>query len=183
MALFRYTYEVKHTELGKYRVVSGTDDAIVRAKAEALLETWRAEYERKLAKDRFNVEREATRRKMRQQKEKTKEQLEDSLQEANDLTDEAKTALAQITNILHTALSSRYAVNWDKLKRKDSFSKPKPAEPSYLKFRREPQPDGARYTPPPETPIFSEYPPEPQLDNFKYQPVLTLFDKLWGGCL
>jgi len=40
MALFRYTFEIKHAELGKYRVVSGTDEAGVRAKAKQK-EFWR----------------------------------------------------------------------------------------------------------------------------------------------
>jgi|GEM_PF-3528055 len=179
---FRYTYsfEVKHTELGKYRIVSGTDEAVVRAKAQALLDTWNAEYRRKLEKERFKADQEASRQKMRQQKENAKEQLENNLRAAEELTDEAKAALEQIANTLHSALSVNHAVNWAKLKRRDSYSTPKPKEPIYLEFPREPQPSDSRHTPPPENPIFAEYPPEPQPTDAKYQPALKLLDKLSG---
>jgi hypothetical protein len=33
MAFFRRTFEIQQAELGKYRVVSGTDEAGIRAKA------------------------------------------------------------------------------------------------------------------------------------------------------
>ncbi len=39
MGYFRYTYTVKHEGLGKYRVISGTDNALAKAKATALLQT------------------------------------------------------------------------------------------------------------------------------------------------
>jgi len=174
MALFRYTFEVKHTGLGKYRIVSGTDESLVRAKAEALETTWNAEFKRKLDKDRVNMNREAARHKLRQ----NKEQLEENRLAAEELTEEAKAAIEQVTGILHAALSKKHAVNWNKLKRNDSYSKPRPITPRYLEFPYEPQPEQKKYNPTPECPIFLEYPPEPQADNVKYQPVLTWFDKL-----
>ena len=186
MALFRYTYryEAKHTGLGKYRIVSGTDDAIVRAKAEALEATWCAEYERKLEKNRLIAEREAARERSQRQKEHTKEEQENNRQAAEDLTDEATEALEQVTDTLHNALSEDHEVDWENLKSRNSCSKPKPAQPEYLKFPREPQPDDKRYIPPPENPIslpenpvYLEYPPEPQPDSPQYQPVLTFWDK------
>ena len=201
MALFRYTYEAKHTELGKYRIVSGTDDAVVRAKGAALLATWEAEYKRKLEKDRLIAEREAKKdrlieerdaalEKSQQQKEKAKEELENNLQAAEDRTDEATEALEQVTDTLHNGLSADHEVDWGNLKRRDSYPEPKPAHLlEYLKFPREPQPDDRRYNNPPpeklillpekpillpEDPIPLECPPEPQPDSPKYQPVVTL---------
>jgi hypothetical protein len=58
---YRYTYaqEVRHPELGKYRIVSGTDEAVVKAKINALWASWDAEYKRKLEKNRIVAEREA----------------------------------------------------------------------------------------------------------------------------
>src|ERR1017187_2359709 len=201
MALFRYTYEAKHTELGKYRIVSGTDDAVVRAKGAALLATWEAEYKRKLEKDRLIAEREAKKdrlieerdaalEKSQQQKEKAKEELENNLQAAEDRTDEATEALEQVTDTLHNGLSADHEVDWGNLKRRDSSPEQKPAHLlEYLKFPREPQPDDRRYNNPPpeklillpekpillpEDPIPLECPPEPQPDSPKYQPVVTL---------
>ena len=37
---YRYTAEVSHEGLKKYRVISGTDRRVVKAKAEALLLEW-----------------------------------------------------------------------------------------------------------------------------------------------
>jgi len=201
MALFRYTYtqEVRHPELGKYRIVSGTDEAVVKAKINALWATWTAEYKRKLEKDRVVAkreakknrlieEREAARERSQQQKEKVKEELENNLQAAEDLTDEATEALEQVTDILQNGLSEDHEGHWENLKRKDSYPKPspahQPAQHEYLKYPREPEPDDSRYNPPPESPIllpenpvFLEYPPAPQPDSPKYLPVLTFWDK------
>jgi hypothetical protein len=201
MALFRYTYryEAKHTGLGKYRIVSGTDETVVRAKAEALEATWDAEYKRRLEKDRLIAEREAkknqlidereaAREKSQQQKEKAKEELENNRQAAEDLTDEATEALEQVTDILHNGLSEDHEVDWENLKRRDSYPKPKPAQTKiYLKLPRESQPEDSRYNPPPENPIllpenpiYSEFPPEPQPDSPKYKPVVkfSFLDKM-----
>jgi hypothetical protein len=171
MTLFRYTYryEAKHTGLGKYRIVSGTDETVVRAKAEALEATWDAEYNRKLEKSRLIAEREAARERSQQQKEKVKEELESNLQAAEDLTDEATEALEQVAEILHNGLSEDHEVDWENLKRRDSYPKLKPAQQparlEYLKCPREPEPDDSRYNPPPEgpillpeNPVFLEYP-------------------------
>jgi len=200
MALLRYTYryEAKHSGLGKYRIVSGTDETVVRAKAEALEATWCAEYERKREKSRLVAEREAkknrlieereaARERSEQQKEKAKEEQENNQQAAEDLTDEATEALEQVTDILHNGLSEDHEIDWEKLKVPKIYPKPKPAQPEYLKFPREPQPDDPRYNPPSENPIllpenitFFEYSPEPQPDNPKYQPVMkfSFLDKV-----
>lgn len=141
--MFRYSYEVRHDGLGKYRLISGTDETFVRAKATALRNTWEAEYRRKLAKQREKEDREMYRR-----------ELQGNVREAELRTKDAKDGLAQVANILHMALDSNHAVDWEKLKRKDTYSKPKPSEPVYL-----------------------EFPKEPQIEDAKYQPVLTVFDK------
>ena len=157
----RYTCSCKviHDDLGKYRVIFGTDEQLVKAKGQALLDTWNAEYKRKLEKERSKTEQEAARRTMMQQIQNTKERLENNIQSAKDLTDEARKSLEQILNILHSALSVNHAVNWNKLKRKDSYSKPKPTEPSYLKLPREPQPNDGEPTPP----VYLEHPSEPPI--------------------
>ena len=142
--MFRYSYEVRHDGLGKFRVISGTDEVFVRAKATALRNTWEAEYRKKLAKQREKEDREMYRR-----------ELQGNVQEAELRTKDAIDALAQVANILRAVLSANHAVDWEKLKRKDAYSKPKPPEPVYLEFPR-----------------------EPQIEDAKYQPVLTLFDKL-----
>jgi restriction system protein len=139
MALRRYSYNVSHNGLGKFRVISGTDELFVKTKAQALVETWNGEYERKL------------------EKEKAKEEQENNRQAAEDLTDEATEALEQVADILHNGLSEDHEVDWENLKCLDSYPKPKPAQPEHLKSPREPQLDDGKPTPP----VYLEYPAEP----------------------
>ena len=47
-----YSIEVRHSGLGKYRIISGNDPGLVEAKASALKRTWNFEHERKEAKQR-----------------------------------------------------------------------------------------------------------------------------------
>ena len=47
---YRCTYEVRHEGLGKYRVISGTDRRIVKAKAEAQSFEWERKWQEVLAK-------------------------------------------------------------------------------------------------------------------------------------
>ena len=85
--MLRYSYEVRHDGLGKYRVISGTDEVFVRAKATALRNTWEVEYRKKLAKQREKEDREMYRR-----------ELQGNVQEAELRTKDAKDALAQVAD-------------------------------------------------------------------------------------
>jgi len=133
---FRYTYKVSHNGLGKYRVVSGTDEAFVKAKALALQNSWEAEYRRKLAKQQEEEDREIYRR-----------ELNGNVQEAERRTNDAEKALEQVSNILRAALTARHAIDWEKLKRKDAYSTPQPKELVYAEFPWEPQPEDIKYKP------------------------------------
>jgi restriction system protein len=147
MGYFRYTYNVKHEGLGKYRVISGTDNALAKAKATALLQTWEAEYERKIAKEREKEEGIRSKEARLNEKEKRVQLLQRRQDEATERTDEAQAILKNIANTLRAALTSKHAVNWEKLKHNDSYSKPKPNEITYLEFPREPQTEDAKYRP------------------------------------
>ena len=147
MGLFRYTYEVKHEGLGKYRVISGTNNAITKAKASALLQTWEAEYQRKKAKEQEKQESIRSKEERLNEKERRLQLLQRRQDEATERTNEAQAILKNIANTLHVALTSKHAVNWETLKHKDSYSKPKPNEITYLEFPREPQAEDAKYRP------------------------------------
>ena len=144
----RWTCEVRHDGLGKYRVISGSDKAVVEAKARAQRVEWENKYQQILA-----VRGEKQR--LQENRERKKEELEGKLQDADDQTQEAQETIEAIHNILQSALKSRCAVDWEKLKKHKEFSKPKPPPLIYL-----------------------EYPKEPQSDDPKYKPAFGLFDKL-----
>jgi restriction system protein len=80
---YRYTTEVRHEGLGKYRVISGTDYDLVQAKARAQCLEWDRKYNEVLAKNR---KKEA----VVEARETARRELEESLQEAEDRTREAQ---------------------------------------------------------------------------------------------
>jgi restriction system protein len=189
MAL-RYTTEVKHEGLGKYRVISGTDYALVQAKARAQLLEWERKHREVLAerrekeravqeKQRAQANRDRKKEEAVEAREASRRELEEKLEDAEERTTEAQQAIERVRNILHTALKTRHAIDWEKLKKREPFSKPKPQQPVYLESPREPVPEDSAYRPKlPEEPVYRQYPPEPQQTGAKYKPALSLLDKL-----
>jgi restriction system protein len=167
----RYTVEVSHNGLGKYRVISGTDYLVVQAKAKALQLSWDEEYRRKQAKDREKNAKEQERRNRIRSKEERQEEIEEKIDEASDRTEEAKAALVQIQNILCHALELKHAIKWEKLRRTDPYPTPEPAAPSYLEYPPEPKREGAKYQPSPYSM------PEPNREGYK--PNLNFWDKIF----
>lgn len=133
---YRFTCEVSHNALGKYRVVSGTDAAVVRAKARALQQTWEAEYRKKLTKQHEKEDREMYRR-----------EADGKMQEAEERSEEAQQALEKVKQMLQVGVSVAHAIDWESLKHKEPYSKPQPNDVVYLDFPKEPQADDAKYQP------------------------------------
>jgi restriction system protein len=176
MPSFRYTFEVRHAGLGKYRVISGIDRDVVEAKARAQGLEWEAKYQQVLAERQEKQHLQANR-------ERKKEQLEDRIEEAAEKTSEAQAAIDVVRNLLHAALKTGCTVDWNTLAKHPPFSKPKPQPPVYLEYGREPQIVDDRYQPAlntttgPDGPLFLPYPQEPDRYAPKYQPVIGVLDK------
>jgi len=183
MAL-RWTCEVRHDGLGKYRVISGPDKTVVEAKARAQRVEWENKYQHILATRREKDRVISQKQTLQESRERKKQELEEKLDDAEDQTQEALQAIEAVKNILQSALKSRCAIDWEKLKKREPFSKPKPKPPVYLEYDREPQVSDARYQPVYSTAtaaarlVFLSYPPEPKQYEAKYQPSLGLLDKL-----
>ena len=159
---YRYTYEVRHEGLGKYRVISGTDRRIVKAKAEAQSFEWERKWQQELAKrsekqaqleDKRSAEKERERK--NEEAAKARHELEEKLGDAEERTKEALRAIEAARTILKPALKTRCVIDWEKFKKHARFSKPEPTPPVYLEYQR-----------------------EPQNDDLKYKPVFSLFAKL-----
>jgi restriction system protein len=157
----RYTVEVSHIGLGKYRVVSGTDYYIVQAKAKALQLSWDEEYRRKQTKEREKNAKEQERKSRIRSKEERQQEIEEKIDEANDRTEEAKAALEQIQNTLHYALELKHAIKWEELKRTEPYPTPEPVAPSYLEYPNEPKREDTKYQFPPNLI------PEPNAERYK----------------
>jgi len=168
----RYTVEISHNGLGKYRVVSGTDHYVVQAKAKALQLSWDEEYSRKQRKEQEKSSKEQERRSRIRSREERQQDVEDKLEEAAQRTEDAKTKLEQIQNTLRSAVKLKHAVNWEKLKCTAPYPIPEPVAPIYHEYPYEPKPDDPKYQPL----LNSE--PEPRSDETRYQPSLGFLDKL-----
>ncbi len=156
----------------------------MEAKARAQRVEWENKYQQILKTRREKDQLVEQKQKLHESRERKKEELEEKLQDAEDQTHEAQQAIEAVRNILKSALKSRCAIDWKKLKKTEPFSKPAPKPPVYLEYDREPQAGDARYQPVFNTATLSAglvllpYPPEPKQSEAKYQPSLGLLDKL-----
>jgi restriction system protein len=169
----RWTIEVRHAGLGKYRVISGTDQYVVEAKAQAQRVEWESRYQQILEKERDKQRQSQMKQNAKARLEREKCELQDKLDEAEERTKEAQEALSAVKTILLSAIQHETTVDWDKLKRHEPFSKPKPVPPRYFEYPTEPQPHDARYLE-----ARSQLPSRPERSDPKYQVSLTFLDKV-----
>jgi restriction system protein len=181
----RYTREVRHEGLGKYRVISGTDSYIVAAKAEALMYEWEQKYQLIVAVRKDKQWALEQKQMFLQNKEKKKDEFEQKLHYAEERTNAAQEEIALIRNILKTGLESPGEINWDKLKIQAPFTNPEPKPPRYINYPQEPKltddlyqpglnirgPNSAQAT-------YLALPNAPDRAHPKYQPDIKLIDKI-----
>lgn len=148
---YRYSVEVRHSGLGKHRIISGTDETIVQAKARAQVNEWNHQFASRCAKERKQAERESK----RSEAAGKKQEAEGKKQEAADRTEEAAQALKSVKELLKATLTVNDAINWETLKTFDPYPEIAPTQPTY-----------------------NDYPPEPSAESPDFQPVLTFLDRL-----
>jgi restriction system protein len=132
----RYSVEIRHPGLGKYRVITGTDEGVVKAKARAQLLQWEHQY--KLAIEKARVQAEKVSKKMEEAEKK---------QEAFERTAEAQSAIDQVNRTLEATLSVNDAIDWETLKNQEAFPKKEPLPPVYGEYPPEPQPNAPEFQP------------------------------------
>lgn len=155
--LKRYQIEVRHDELGKYRLISGTDKRVVQQRANAQLHQWNLQYERAYERNlsaelaRRSREHAAEQRRQQQEDRATARKLEEARvsenhAEAQRRTEAANTELKQIESILAHTLDVDDRIDWDSLKDNAAFPTPRPAEPAQF---LEPSPSSKAFEYPP----------------------------------
>jgi restriction system protein len=174
---YRYTREIKHDGLGKYRVISGTDSYTVEAKAQAQLLEWEQKYLQLLSVRQDKQRVLYQKQQVLQSKERTREELEEKLQEAEDRTAEAQHTIESFRGVLQAGLENPSVIDWQKLKKHQPFSKPKPETPTYRDYPREPlladrifQPGLTTETLGSNSKMYLQRPPPPLRAFAKYQP-------------
>ena len=127
-----YEIEVSFEELGKYRVIRGSDPYIVQQKANAQLETWEAMWERKQAADEKRADREL--------------RAENKLQAQID-TEEAEKVLQELEQLLSHTLSVNDVVDFKRLEDHSTFSEKKPQPYTPQPLPKEPLKSDVKYQP------------------------------------
>jgi len=133
---YLYEKEVWHTGLGKHRIIKGNDKYVVEQMAKAQLREWEEMWQRKQAA--------IAREKARLAAAKEKEEMKALALEA---TKEAQRVLKAIDETLLATLSVDDRIDWDKLKSKEKFGKPKPKKPIYFSKPIEPLETDPKYKP------------------------------------
>ncbi|MCP5518354.1 MAG: restriction endonuclease [Verrucomicrobiales bacterium] len=136
----RWQATVTHRGLGKQRIITGNDRAIVDAKARAQEFTWECQYQEKLARER---ERTAA----AEQRLSTVARLRARQAEAETRSLEAKVAIEEVRRTLEATLEVDDAIDWECLKSAEPFPKLQPEAPQYLAFPEEPNPEAPSYQP------------------------------------
>ncbi len=156
-----YSIELSHAGLHKHRVIKGSDQSIVLAKARLQSAEWNEQW----LKKRDAAARTAARSHRVQQAQANKEAkrryLEEQKAEALRRTTEARALHERLSSALAATLSYDDAIDFESLKDRSAFPKEKPRKQSL---------------PPPPSP--QPIPPAPRRDDPQYQPQLGLLDKL-----
>lgn len=150
----KYRITVRHGGLSKYRDITGTDVSIALIKAKNLAKQWDEQWDKK-------VQQKAAKR----EKEKKLKNAQKGQDHAEKETTLAQKALQNIRETLIYTLSVNDEVNWDSLKDKSPFNKPKP-KPMMC----------------PEVPVKPEstkLTPMPKETDQEYQPVLSFLDNIF----
>jgi hypothetical protein len=123
-----YRREVHHPGLHKYQIVRGQTDAEVRAKAQAKMASWEAEFARIQLREskRTQVDYRKTEQAARKE-------------EAAERTREAEREIEKLTLLMQGIVESAKPFNINTLKLGGNFPQPRPLKPLDLENSREPK--------------------------------------------
>lgn len=107
----KYQQEISHKGLNEYKVITGQDQYILKNKVMVQVDKWNKNWN--ICCEKKNIE----------------DMKKACNEEAINRTNEAQERLAEVENILHTALDVNSVVDWEVLKNKETFNIPYPAKP------------------------------------------------------
>jgi restriction system protein len=148
-----YSVELWHDGLKKHRLIKGSDNAIVRRKADLQAAEWEEKWTQVSARDQD-----------RRDKEGQKRQQEANKRLAAERTAEAQRELDRLRSVLRHTLEVNDAINWDDLKDRSEFPERPPAKPQLPK-KAQPR----------------SLPPEPSIHAPAYQPKLGFLGKVMAS--
>jgi len=148
-----YRMQLSHPGLKRFRVITGATSSEIELKAQAQRQIWNEMWQHKLEVEERKANRESGA--------KAKEQ---KTQLALELTREAERAIAEVEETLAAAMRARVAIDWETMKDRRHFDRPKPV-----------QPDEPSY---PEKPDKSVIPAKPNPEDHDFQPRFDFLDRI-----
>lgn len=97
-----FYYTVRHPKLGKVRAVAGHSDEVARMKASELYDSWEAQYQKQVERDR-----------LRASKISYKVSVEQKIAQADEQTHEAEKVFASLKTLLVSDLSKEHQIDFD----------------------------------------------------------------------
>ncbi len=139
--ILKYSVEMYHEGLKEHKLISAPEDDILENKANLQTTKWIEKWDK------------------HEEKRKISERREANIEEAKKRSDDAKKDLEKIENLLTHTLSIDDTVNWELLKKKNSFPEKKPVKPQRESYKK--------------------YPAKPDENAEKFIPSFTFFEKLF----
>lgn len=136
--LKRYHVEIRHKELGKYKVISGDNQYIVRQKAQSQMAQW----DSKWATVQEKKQKDAQMKAAKKEKETKAAFIEMQKEDAAAQTADAQAVMTELKNILAHTLQVDDKINWESLKDKSNYPVLPPNQPN---TPREPQKDDTEF--------------------------------------
>lgn len=109
--ILKYTVEISHNGLKEHKVISAPEEDILENKVSIQLEKWNEKWQ------------------IQKERKKRVDDRTASIEQANELTYEAQETLQEIDDMLSPACLKKHRIDWEKLKKFDEFSIPKPGAP------------------------------------------------------
>jgi len=138
--ILKYSVEIYHKGLNEHKIISAPDTEMLENKVNIQAKKWIKKWEEKEAKRKAREEKEANR------------------EEAERRTQEAIEAIKSIENLLNHTLSIDDTIDWDDLKRKETYTESQPTKP--------------------KKPRYKDYPEKPDEDSSEFNPTFNIFEKI-----
>ncbi|WP_218919486.1 hypothetical protein [Spirosoma aerolatum] len=132
----KYCAEVRHSELNEYRLITASEEYLLKNKIDAFLAKLRDKWEK------FQI------------KNSTIYTKESGLKQAELRTNQAKQALQDVEETLLFTLGVDDTVSWDSLKNHSPFPTPHPKNSLALRVAKLKVPPSPEYLPIPQEPVF-----------------------------
>ena len=131
-----FYYTVRHAKLGKVRAVAGHTDELARLRASELYDTWEAQYQKQVERDRLSAA-----------KLSYKVSVEQKIAQAAEQTEEVERVFDSLQNLLVSDLSTEHQIDFEGSKAETVYDEDPPTCSVLVVKKPEPNPTSSIYQP------------------------------------